>query len=61
MVSSCAYTLTHCAPCCIGCLLACMLAGQPCTISLQRRKPNHELTQIQQEQEKNDRKSLAHE
>lgn len=43
----------------LGVLLACMLAGQRCTISIQQRKPNHELTKIQQEEERKKQKKLS--
>ena len=43
----------------LGILLACMLVGQRCTISLQQRTPNHELTQIQQEQERKRQKKFS--
>jgi predicted membrane protein len=42
----------------LGVLLACMLAAQGCTISLQRRKPNQELTKIQQEKEQKKTNSI---
>ncbi|CAF0742235.1 unnamed protein product [Didymodactylos carnosus] len=35
----------------LGILLACFFFGQHCTFSIQKRTPNIELTQIQQEQE----------
>ncbi len=35
----------------LGIILACILSGQRCTISIQQRTPNHELTRIQQEEE----------
>ena len=43
----------------LGVLLACMFAGQRCTISLQQRTPNHELTQVQQEQERKRQKKFG--
>lgn len=43
----------------LGVLLTCMLSGQRCTISLQQRTPNHELTQIQQEQERKRQKKFS--
>jgi predicted membrane protein len=43
----------------LGILLACMLSGQRCTVSIQKRKPNHELTKIQQEQEQKRQKKLS--
>jgi hypothetical protein len=43
----------------LGLLLSCMLAGQRCTVSFQQRTPNHELTQIQQEQERRKQKKLG--
>lgn len=36
-----------------------MFLGQRCTISLQQRTPNHELTQIQQEQERKRQKKFG--
>lgn len=35
----------------LGVLLACMLVGQRCTVSLQQRTSNHEQTRVQQENE----------
>ena len=43
----------------LGVLLACMLGGQRCTISIQQRTPNHELTQIQLEQERKKQKKFS--
>ncbi|UJR22595.1 hypothetical protein I4U23_025639 [Adineta vaga] len=40
-------------------LLACALSGQRCTVSIQQRQPNHELTKIQQEQERKRQKKLS--
>lgn len=43
----------------LGVILACMLAGQHCTISIQQRTPNHELTQVQQEEERKRQRKLS--
>jgi hypothetical protein len=43
----------------LGVILACMLGGQRCSISIQQRQPNHELTRIQQEQERKRQKKLS--
>ena len=43
----------------LGVIVACMLAGQHCTISIQQRTPNHELTQAQQEEERKRQKKLS--
>lgn len=43
----------------LGVILACALAGQRCTVSIQQRQPNHELTKIQQEQERKRQKKLS--
>ncbi|CAF4150705.1 unnamed protein product [Rotaria sordida] len=43
----------------LGVLLACILAGQHCTVSIQQRQPNHELTKIQQEQERKRQKKFS--
>jgi len=43
----------------LGILLACMLSGQRCTISIQQRTPNRELTRIQQEQERKRQKKIS--
>ncbi|CAF0776789.1 unnamed protein product [Adineta steineri] len=43
----------------LGIILACMLSGQRCTVSIQQRQPNHELTQIQQEQERKRQKKFS--
>jgi predicted membrane protein len=42
-----------------GIVLACMLSGQRCTISIQKRTPNHELTRIQEEQERKRQKKFS--
>lgn len=43
----------------LGVILACIFAGQHCTVSIQQRQPNHELTQIQQEQERKKQKKMS--
>ena len=43
----------------LGVILACALAGQRCTVSIEQRQPNHELTKIQQEQERKRQKKLS--
>ena len=43
----------------LGVLIACTLVGQRCTLSIQQRTPNHELTQIQQEEERKKQKRLG--
>lgn len=43
----------------LGILLACMLSGQRCTLSIQKRTPNHELTKIQEEEERKRQKKLS--
>jgi hypothetical protein len=43
----------------LGVILACMLAGQRCTVTVQQRRPNHELTKVQQEQERKRQKKLS--
>lgn len=43
----------------LGVILACALGGQRCTLSIQQRQPNHELTKIQQEQERKRQKKLS--
>jgi hypothetical protein len=43
----------------LGIILACILAGQRCTVSVQQRRPNHELTKIQQEQERKKQKKFS--
>ena len=43
----------------LGMIIACMLSGQRCTISMQQRKPNYELTKIQQEEEEKKRKKFS--
>ncbi|CAF0836337.1 unnamed protein product [Adineta ricciae] len=43
----------------LGVLLACALAGQRCTVSIQQRQQNHELTKIQQEKERKRQKKLS--
>ena len=43
----------------LGVILACMLAGQRCTVTVQQRQPNAELTKIQQEQERKRQKKLS--
>jgi hypothetical protein len=43
----------------LGIIVACSLVGQHCTVSIQQRQPNHELTQIQQEQERKRQKKLS--
>jgi hypothetical protein len=43
----------------LGVILACSLIGQHCTVSIQQRQPNHELTKIQQEQERKRQKKLS--
>lgn len=43
----------------LGVILACMLIGKRCTLSIQQRQPNHELTQIQQEQERKKQKKFS--
>jgi predicted secreted protein len=43
----------------LGALLACKFAGQNCTISIQQRTPNHELTKVQQEEERRKRKKFS--
>ena len=43
----------------LGVLIACMVGGQPVSCAIQRRQPNHELTQIQQEEEKKRQKKFG--
>ncbi|CAF3917210.1 unnamed protein product [Rotaria sp. Silwood1] len=43
----------------VGVILACILGGQHCTVSIQQRQQNHELTKIQQEQERKREKKLS--
>ena len=43
----------------LGVILACMLGGQRCSVSIQQRQPNHELTRIQQEEERKRQKKLS--
>jgi predicted membrane protein len=43
----------------LGILLACMLSGQRCTVSIQKRTPNHELTRVQQEEEQKREKKFS--
>jgi predicted membrane protein len=43
----------------LGILLACMLSGQRCTVSCQKRTPNYELTRIQQEEEQKREKKFS--
>lgn len=43
----------------LGVILACTLAGQHCTVTVQQRQPNHELTRIQQEQERKQQKKFS--
>jgi predicted membrane protein len=43
----------------LGIILACILSGQRCTISIQQRTPNHELTRIQQEEEEKRQKQIG--
>lgn len=43
----------------LGVIIACTLAGQHCTVTVQQRQPNHELTRIQQEQERKKQKKLS--
>jgi hypothetical protein len=43
----------------LGVILGCSLVGQHCTVSIQQRQPNHELTKIQQEQERKKQKKFS--
>jgi hypothetical protein len=43
----------------LGIILGCILVGQRCTVSVQQRRPNHELTKIQQEQERKKQKKFS--
>jgi hypothetical protein len=43
----------------LGVILACTLAKQRCTVSIQQRRPNHELTKIQQEEEEKRQKKFS--
>ncbi|UJR26485.1 hypothetical protein I4U23_007812 [Adineta vaga] len=43
----------------LGILLACIFAGQGCTLSIQQRVPNHELTQIQLENERKQQQKFS--
>jgi hypothetical protein len=43
----------------LGIILACMLAGQRCTVTVQQRRPNPELTKIREEQERKRQKKLS--
>jgi predicted membrane protein len=43
----------------LGMLIACILAGQGCTVSFQRRKQNQKLTAIEQEKERKQQKKLG--
>lgn len=43
----------------LGVIIACTLAGQHCTVTVQQRQPNHELTRIQQEQERKRQKKFS--
>lgn len=43
----------------LGVLIVCYLGGQRCTISIQQRVPNHELTKIQQEEEQKRQKKFS--
>ncbi|CAF2650221.1 unnamed protein product [Rotaria sp. Silwood2] len=43
----------------LGVILACILAGQHCTVSVQQRQQNHELTKVQQEQERKRQKKIS--
>ncbi|CAF0719208.1 unnamed protein product [Rotaria sp. Silwood1] len=40
-------------------ILACMFSGQRCTISIQKRTPNQELTRVQLEEEQKRQKKLS--
>ncbi|CAF2354986.1 unnamed protein product [Rotaria sp. Silwood2] len=43
----------------LGVMLACLLSGQRCTISIQKRTPNQELTRIQLEEQQKQQKKLS--
>jgi len=43
----------------LGILLAFLLSGKRCTISIQQRRPNQELTKMKQEQEEKEQKKLS--
>ncbi len=43
----------------VGIVIACMLSGQRCTISIQQRTPNYELTRMKQEQEEKRQKKFS--
>jgi len=43
----------------LGIILACTLAGQHCTVSVQQRRPNPELTKIQIEEEQKKQKKFS--
>ncbi|CAF0810089.1 unnamed protein product [Rotaria sordida] len=43
----------------LGVIFACMLSGQRCTISIQKRTPNQELTRIELEKEQKQQKKLS--
>ena len=43
----------------LGVIITCLVAGQRCTVSLQQRQPNHELTRIQEEQERKRQKKFS--
>lgn len=43
----------------LGILLACVLNGQRCTVSVQQRQPNQELTKMKQEEQEKERKKFS--